>query len=745
MTLIITTQKNEEAPVFSVYSAREFPIRQWIATASIIAANIFGPLWAGAAPAAADTLVDPPVFTSQNGALDIMMVAIPQPITTISFTPPTNSAVIHPTGWVYQICPRPASGLSCPSSSSTVSPYGGVRLAMQPGDTLKIRFVNRLPKINPAKLRHVTDPGEANLFLNPTNLHTHGLLTPARAATVGDPTFGDFVYVTIYNSNNGIPVPQTTHQHGPIVMDTVDYKITIPANHPSGLFWFHPHVHGIALNQLVEGMSGIITIGHVGDNVHGDVAATAWPDTNVRHLMLKEIQVLAGGTIAFDSGPQPVANGEVLNQEDPDFCAQFPAANEVRRGSCPGQDNTADEGNNYTGGKWYMTVNGQQFPTVPITAPDGEVWRVATGAGSVSWDLQLVDDANQNPMTVQLLAIDGVAVHLPQDTTSGAMVQMAGGRFKVVPCPDVNVIGSTVPVCVNEIVMMPSSRTEFWVTYRNASGKIAPPPHGASATLKMVGLTMGSGDSWPAVDLAKVMFNQAGPRQFTSNQVVVNGPTDAAGLAQPTGIFQAQVPGAAAAAATMTAAQTTTNATNCAPLPQGHHRRIFFGFSDVTINNTFALGYEEVDQNGNVVGGSQKPAPNQLAQFDPSQTTVCLPLGPGQTPVKETWELVQLSTENHNFHLHQSRFTMTGSNGGVVQDNFPLGVAAPDATIADQVNNNQNGVCTIAQWRNGHCVSAAKVFDIPFTQLGEFVYHCHILEHEDGGMMARIMVVPAPH
>jgi FtsP/CotA-like multicopper oxidase with cupredoxin domain len=23
------------------------------------------------------------------------------------------------------------------------------------------------------------------------------------------------------------------------------------------------------------------------------------------------------------------------------------------------------------------------------------------------------------------------------------------------------------------------------------------------------------------------------------------------------------------------------------------------------------------------------------------------------------------------------------------------------------------------------------------------VYHCHILEHEDGGMMARIMVVPA--
>jgi FtsP/CotA-like multicopper oxidase with cupredoxin domain len=689
--------------------------------------------------AVADNLVDPPVFSSQNGVLDIMMVAKPQPIPSISFTPPRSSMVIHPTGWVYQICPRPASGLSCPPGSPTVSPYGGTRLALQQGDTLKIRYVNRLPKLDPLKLRHENDPGEANLFLNPTNLHTHGLLTPARAATRSDPTFGDFVYVTIFNSANGMPVPQTTHQHGPIVMDTVDFKIPIPANHPSGLFWFHPHVHGIALNQVVQGMSGLLTIGSVGDNVRGDAVNTPWPDANVRHLMLKEIQVLPGGVINFDSGPQPTAPGEVLNQEDTAFCAQFPATGEVRHGSCPGQDNTGNAGNNYTGGNWYMTVNGQQFPTVPITAPDGEVWRVGTGAGSFSWDLQLVDDSTQQPMTVQLIAIDGVAVHLPQDTPPSSMVQLAGGRFKVVPCPDVQVIGSTVPVCVNEIVMMPSSRTEFWVTYRNADGRIVPPPRGASATWKMVGLTMGTGDSWPAVDLAKVQFNQSGDRRYTSHQVVVGGPTDAAGLNQAGGIFNAQVPGTSAAVAP---ANTTTA---CTPLPKGHHRRIFFGFSDVTINNTFALGYEEVDQNGHVVPGSQKPAPDQLERFDPSHVTICLPLGAGQTPVRETWELIQLSTENHNFHLHQTRFVMTGSNGGVVQDNFPLGVATPDPKIAALVANSQNGVCIIPQWRQGLCKTNPEVFDIQFTQLGEFVYHCHILEHEDGGMMARIQVVPAPY
>jgi hypothetical protein len=86
------------------------------------------------------------------------------------------------------------------------------------------------------------------------------------------------------------------------------------------------------------------------------------------------------------------------------------------------------------------------------------------------------------------------------------------------------------------------------------------------------------------------------------------------------------------------------------------------------VNNTFALGYEEVDQNGKVVPGTQKPAPDVLARFDPSVVTVCLPLGPGQSPVTEQWELIQLSTENHNFHLHQPRFAMLGANGGVAQD-----------------------------------------------------------------------------
>jgi L-ascorbate oxidase len=528
---------------------------------------------------------------------------------------------------------------------------------------------------------------------------------------------------------------------------------------PSSLLWYHAHVHGIALEQLSHGLAGILTIGKIGDNVAGDASGTPFAEDNVRYMMLKDIQILAASTptnpgIDFKggAGPVPVVDGEVYGHTDSSFCNQYPLTGDLPRyGSCPGVPGAA---NDYTGGVWYFTINGVQYPTIPITKPDGEIWRIASGTGSLSWNLQLVNDQTQQKMIVQLIAIDGIAVTLPQDTPMGATVAMAGGRgrFHVVPCPNVTGI-TTVPVCVDEWVMMPSSRVDMYVTYRNANGVVAPAPAGATATLTMAGLSMGSGDAWPSVNMAKVLFNQAGPRQFTANAVVASD----SGLMQPGGLFVSANP----------TAKPAPLPPGCTPLAPGHRRRIFFGFQDTAINNTFALAYEEVDQNGKVVPGTHYPAVDMdennaaamppppgfptttgLEEFDPNVTVICLPLAVGQMPATETWELVQLSTENHNFHLHKTRFIekVGPDAGNVIQDNFPLGVAVPtNATIANQVSNNQNGVCTIPQWRDGSCASTAVVEQIPFTQLGEFVYHCHILEHEDGGMMARIVVVPSPN
>ena len=95
----------------------------------------------------------------------------------------------------------------------------------------------------------------------------------------------------------------------------------------------------------------------------------------------------------------------------------------------------------------------------------------------------------------------------------------------------------------------------------------------------------------------------------------------------------------------------------------------------------------------------------------------------------EEWTLLNTTGEVHAFHIHQLDFLVTEING--VPQN-PTG-------LQDTVN---------LPYKNQTTGKAGEVkIIVPFTNpaiVGEFVYHCHILEHEDGGMMANIVVLPPP-
>lgn len=41
---------------------------------------------------------------------------------------------------------------------------------------------------------------------------------------------------------------------------TFTYQYDLPANHPVGSFWYHPHKHGSVAMQLFSGMLGAIII-----------------------------------------------------------------------------------------------------------------------------------------------------------------------------------------------------------------------------------------------------------------------------------------------------------------------------------------------------------------------------------------------------------------------------------------------------------------------------------------------------
>ena len=112
-------------------------------------------------------------------------------------------------------------------------------------------------------------------------------------------------------------------------------------------------------------------------------------------------------------------------------------------------------------------------------------------------------------------------------------------------------------------------------------------------------------------------------------------------------------------------------------------------------------------------------------QFDPASTAPNIVVKQGDV---EDWIIENRSTELHAFHIHQIHFQLVEWSGRPISEPF----------LRDTVN---------VPYFNGRMLSYPSVrlrmdFRDPNT-VGTFVYHCHLLEHEDGGMMGIIRVDPA--
>ena len=101
----------------------------------------------------------------------------------------------------------------------------------------------------------------------------------------------------------------------------------------------------------------------------------------------------------------------------------------------------------------------------------------------------------------------------------------------------------------------------------------------------------------------------------------------------------------------------------------------------------------------------------------------------------EDWEVENRSQENHEFHFHQIHFMVLS------QDNFQINGSQPVQALQGQLMD----MIEIPYWDGNpaHPYPKVKVrMDFRGPDIGDFVYHCHILNHEDQGMMAIIRVLP---
>lgn len=144
----------------------------------------------------------------------------------------------------------------------------------------------------------------------------------------------------------------------------------------------------------------------------------------------------------------------------------------------------------------------------------------------------------------------------------------------------------------------------------------------------------------------------------------------------------------------------------------------FANLGEAAMTATRKLYFSEDDSFFYITVAGQTPKPFSMSD-PPSIVTT-------QGAV-EDWIVENRSQENHEFHMHQIHFLLMERDGKTVP--------ASDRQIIDTVD--------IPYWTGTGPYPSIKVrMDFRGPTVGDFVYHCHILDHEDGGMMAIIRVLP---
>jgi FtsP/CotA-like multicopper oxidase with cupredoxin domain len=478
-------------------------------------------------------------------------------------------------------------------------------LRLQPGDLLVLRLKNeeRAEAKSPLHL-HSATPACTNGAMTPssTNVHFHGLT-----------------------------VPPVCHQDD--VLNTLiqpgdppfEYRLRIPANEPPGLYWYHPHVHGMTKAQVLGGASGALIV----EGIERANPALAGIPERVFVIRDRELVNPDAAPVQTDSMPAPMVmrdvEGDILNTGT--------------GGGKPAKDLSLN----------FVPVPFPHYTPAVIQMRPGErqLWRVLNASAITYLDLQvLVDDRLQ---ALGVVSLDGV----PVGSNGSEDRRIVWQSHALVP---------------------PAGRVEFIV-------KAPPPGQKASFVTRTVD-TGPAGENDPTRPLATLVStaDAALPRSHlaSSPQPLPPAAVTWLGTAEPV-----------------------------------RTRRLYFSEQPRDPKDPNSL----TDFFITVEGQTPK-------LFDPASTTPDIVAHQGDV---EDWIIENRTQELHAFHIHQLHFMLLEWNGIPLDEPF----------LRDTIN--------VAYWDGKSSEYPSVRLRMDFRSLnvvGTFLYHCHLLEHEDGGMMGLIRVDP---
>jgi len=304
------------------------------------------------------TVSDPPVLQSQNGTLEV----------TIGFYTVTDSQGL------LRYCYVTNSGLEAPT------------LVVNPGDNLIIHFTNNMPAA--AMSSKIDDMASMKMML--ANNSALGDATTSSSPACNS-SMGTNVTNIHFHGTNIAPVCGQDEVVHTLVQpgESFDYNVTIPSTEPPGLYWYHPHPHGISEGQVQGGATGALIVQGI-QNVFPSLAGMP-----TRTLIIRD---------------------------------QILPASEANDNNIPAWDLSLN----------YVPVTYPSYtPAVIQTIPgDQELWRIANSAADTILNLQYIVNGTAQPM--QVYAIDGYPLSSGSASSMTTLQLGPGARAEfVVTTPNV--------------------------------------------------------------------------------------------------------------------------------------------------------------------------------------------------------------------------------------------------------------------------------------------------------------------
>lgn len=599
--------------------------------------------------------------------------------------------------------------------------YGGCRsgpvIFLRPGDTLRTELVNSTSTDDPSCLQPppsgLSMPALVGCF-NTTNMHTHGFhVSPAGNS--------DNVLLNI--------APQTSFP----------YEVNIPSDHAAGTFWYHAHRHGSTAVQVASGASGVLVIkgdrpyraptptdpnpiADV-DTILHDAAGAAMPEQifllqQIAYACFENQPGQTGGPwqkIYTTTGLYD-ASASNKNGNSPWICPLATPGHPVSPGVVENFDLQLDSATIWDTNGRFTSVNGVVQPTLTVPAGQIQRWRFVHAGIHDTVNLQIV---RATPVKrSNLIAASALVGNRLQQRASLAAACNATPAT-IVPQFEIATDGLTragihtignkpIAGALPSNFLQPGYRSDILVAFPSDGDyclldQAAPAPQRVS--------NGGGGGQGPSTPQLLAYVHVRGGTAVTG---------DLESYVQKT-LYAAnpQLP------ASVRAGLRTGDLTAWAP-----YRDMPPATSGQLQHADFAINFPAFTVNGK--------------SYDPDVVNITR-----QVNTSDDW-ILTAQGEPHIFHIHVNPFEIidvTTDDG----HNKQVSIYNPDGTCKTAlVGADKNKLATqycgmyhvfkdTVVVENGYQVHVRTRYD---RYIGEFVLHCHILDHEDAGMMLNISIVP---